>query len=142
WTAVLREVGSSSADLSVTVLLSQALVGFAIEYEARAGSLSDAIHSLAPLNTTGVPFDQAPTRAELRGDGRSRLERHGMVVVETDAKRGRVARLTPIGEWLRDAYAPTTSQVEAVWREAYGDAVITRLRSALESVGPNIEAGV
>jgi hypothetical protein len=142
WTPVLREEASSSADLCLTALLAQALVGFAIEYEARAGPLSDAIHTLAPLNTTGVPLDQAPTRAELSGDGKSRLERHGVVVVETDAERGRVARLTSIGEWLRDAYAPTTSQVEAVWREAYGDAAISRLRSALESVAPNLEAGV
>jgi hypothetical protein len=132
----------SSADLPLTALLSQALTGFAIDYEERAGPLSDAVHALSALDSKGTPFDDAPPRAELGGDGRSRLERHGIVVVESDGQSGRVARLTRIGEWLRDAYLPTAAQVEVLWRNAYGEALVTRLRSGLEAVVPRLEGGL
>jgi hypothetical protein len=128
--------------LSLTALLSQALVGFAIEYEERAGALSDVVHTLRPLDPSESSFDQAPARAQLRGDGKSRLERHGIVVVESRGPADRIARLTPMGRWLRDAYEPTTAQVEAVWRVEYGDAVVAGLRSSLEGVMPCLEAGL
>jgi hypothetical protein len=141
WKPVLRSAGSSAASLSLTALLSQALVAFAIEYETHAGSLSDAVHALAPLDPAGAPLKAAPPRAELTGTGKSRLERHGIVKVESRPGRGPIARLTSLGEYLRDAYGPTTARVEATWRDRYGEAV-SRLRSALETVFPKLEDGL
>ena len=66
WAPVLREEGVSSADLPLTALLSQALTGFAIDYEERAGPLSDAVHALPPLDSNGTPFDDAPPRVAER----------------------------------------------------------------------------
>lgn len=142
WNAVARSGGSSAASLPLTALLSQALVGFAIEYEPQAGSLSDAVHALAPLKASGMPLDEAPARAELTGTGKARLQRHGIVKVDHRGKRGPIARLTRIGKYLRDAYAPTTARVEAMWRDAYGEPAVSRLRSALEAVVPKLEDGL
>ena len=141
WVPVLRPAGSSSAkELSLVALLAQALVAFAIEYEARAGSLTDAVHALAPLDTAGTPLAELPAgaRADVNGTGKARLERHGIVEVDGDG----TVRLTAIGEWLRDAYGPTTAAVEAEWCATYGAPAVSRLRAALEAVDPRLEAGL
>ncbi len=142
WAPVLREPGSSSTDLSLTALLSQALVGFAVEYEAHLGALSDAVLTLAPLDPEGTPLEEAPWLAGLTGSGKSRLERHGIVKVTEEGKRGQVARLTRIGTYLRDEYAPATARAEALWRDLYGETGVTHLRSALEAVTAKLEDGL
>jgi hypothetical protein len=140
WMPVPRAPGSSSAGLSLVALLSQALVAFGIDYESRAGSLPDAVHALAPLDTVGMPRDVGPARAraDITGTGKARLERHRIVKVDG---RG-LARLTAVGAWLRDAYRPTTATVEAEWRADHGEQVIIRLRAALEAIRPKLEDGL
>ena len=141
WTPVLRATDgpTTTADLGLVALLSQALVGFAIEYEAHAGALTDAILTLPPFaGDGGVPFAESPAFSALTGDGRSRLERHGMVIV-VDGDDDRVAKLTDIGRWLVAAYEPTTAKVEAQWCDELGADLVTRLRTALEAVAPELE---
>ena len=144
WAPVLRADAASASDLSVTALLSQALVAFAIDYEAVAWCLSLTVHALAWLDPGGTPFLDVPPLAGLTGDGKSLLERHGIVKVDGPPrdKAKRVARLTPIGTQLRDAYGPGTSSAEARRHEVYGDTVVIELRSALEAVLPKLEPGL
>lgn len=134
WEPVLR-TGKGAKDLPITALLSQALCNFAIDYESLAGPMGWTILGLRPLNRKGgVPMADAPRFAHLSGDGRSGSERHGLVTV--GPKPQQVARLTDLGRRLCEIYEPATVAVEGRWREVYGDARVTKLRSVLERLAP------
>ena len=113
------------SSLSVLALLSQALVGFAVEYESRVpfaivvGVYLDAAFADGP-----VPLDDAPPVLMITGNGRSSLERHGAVEVD----RSKQVTLTSVGRRLRDAYRPTVAAVESSLEAT------TPLRAALEGL--------
>ena len=134
WFPVLR-AGKGAAALPLTALLSQALCNFAVDYELRSPSLGATIQGLLPIDPErGTPMREVPRFAHLSGDGRSGLERHGFVKVGPKPKQ--VAKLTPIGAHFRDVYGPYTAAVEDRWRDVYGDAVVTKVRVALEKAAP------
>jgi hypothetical protein len=134
WFPVLR-AGKGAADLPTTALLSQALCNFAIDYEAMGGALGWTIQGVLPIDPDkGTPMAEVHPFAHLSGDGRSGLERHG--VVKVGPKPRQIATLTPVGQRARASYAPQVMAVEDRWREAYGDSRVTKLRAALENHAP------
>jgi hypothetical protein len=133
WKPVLREA-KRARELSVTALVGQALCNFAIDYEVAGPPLGWTINGALLIDPTkGTPMADVPL-ACLSGDGRSGLERHGVVKVGPKPKQ--IAKLTPVGQRVREVYAPHVMTVEDRWREVYGDATVTKARAALEKVAP------
>jgi hypothetical protein len=134
WFPVLRTEKGASA-LPTTALVSQAFCNFAIDYECKYVSLGTAVLGLLPIDPkNGNPMAALPRFVDLSGDGRAGLERHGLVKVGPKPKQ--IAKLTWLGKQLREAYAPGVVAVEQRWREVYGDARVTKLRTVLEKVAP------
>ena len=134
WEPVVR-AGKDASALSTTALVSQALCNFAIDYECIAAPLGWTILGLLPIDPKqGTPMKEVPPFAHLSGDGKSGLERHG--VVKVGPKPEQIATLSEIGQRSRAAYEPATAAVEDRWRDVYGEARVAKLRSALEKVAP------
>ena len=84
--------------------MSQPLVAFTLDYEAtRRGSLAYAAF-LDAFTSEPVPLAEVPAALGVVGNGKSALERHGIVKVE--AKQ---ARLTQIGCLLYTSPSPRDS---------------------------------
>ena len=111
WTAVHRDPEADTvSSLSALALLSQALVGFAVEYESRVPfAIVVGVHLDAAFADGPVLLDDAPPVLMITGNGRSSLERHGAVEVD----RSKRVILTSVGRRLRDAYRPTVEAVES-----------------------------
>ncbi|HYD10808.1 MAG TPA: hypothetical protein VEA78_11965 [Acidimicrobiales bacterium] len=126
WKFVDRSDPQSARGLPLLALLSQALVAFTIEYEAReAGPLLWAINVQSAFDGGSMPLADVPKVLDVRGDGKSGTERHGVIAV-----RNKVATLTPIGQGMKDAYAAIVADIESAWTARHGSA----LRDALEPV--------
>ena len=80
---------------------------------------------------------EVPAALGVVGNGKSALERHGIVKVE--AKQ---ARLTQIGHARRQSYEPMVAKVTEAWRERYGDELIGELRGSLERLDAELPAGL
>ena len=126
WTAVHRDPEADTvSSLSALALLSQALVGFAVEYESRVPfAIVVGVHLDAAFADGPVLLDDAPPVLMITGNGRSSLERHGAVEVD----RSKQVILTSVGRRLRDAYRPTVEAVESSLEAT------TPLRAALEGL--------
>lgn len=123
WVPVVRGEGDTVSGLPLTALLSQALMAFLVDYEDRMPFPMATAALLAHAMPAGaVPLADVPPVLALDGAGKSGLERHGIVKV-TGRGHQRVARLTPIGVQIRDAYEPTVDDVERSWRTRYGETV-------------------
>ncbi len=134
WKPVLRE-GKTTRDLSITALVSQALCNFATDYECEGPPLGWTIHGALAIDPeNGTPLAEVPRFACLSGTGRSGLERHG--VVKVGPKPRQVAKLTPIGQRVRELYGSHVATVEQRWRDVYGEAAVTKLRAELEKLAP------
>jgi len=145
WKPVPRVDAGSAAGLPISALLSQALMDFAIRYEAGPTlALSSTVHALLKFPDGGLLLTESPPLAGLTGDGKCLLERHGLVVVDNGGgdKRMRRATLTPRGKSCRDAYGPNVARVEDEWRQAHGDATVEALRDALTHVDATLEPGL
>jgi hypothetical protein len=145
WKPVLRDGPDSAQGLPLSALLSQALMDFTIRYESGfTWALSSTVHSLLPFPDEGFLFREAPKRAYLTGDGKSLLERHGLVDVDDGGgdKKQRRATLTTRGTFARDAYEGNVARVEKEWREAHGDDAVAALRDALTDVATKLEPGL
>jgi len=136
WVPVVRAGGDTVAGLATTALLSQALVAFAIDYEAAGfGSMAAGAGLASGFGAaSSAPLRALPRRLGVNGSGKSGLERHGLVIVDPGPSTDRAARLTPLGERVRDSYTQLVTEVENAWRDRYGAASVLALRSALEDV--------
>jgi hypothetical protein len=133
WEPVLR-AGTGAKDLPITALLSQALCNFAVDYEAAGPPLGWTIQGVLQIDPKkGTPMRDVPT-ARLSGDGKSGLERHG--IVKVGPKPQQIAKLTPLGQRVREIYEPHVLLVEDRWRDVYGDSKVSRVRATLEKVAP------
>jgi hypothetical protein len=112
WKAVHRDPEADTvSSLSVLALLSEALVGFAVEYESRLfNAIVVGVYLDAAFADDSVPLADVPPVLRITGKRSSGLENHG--VVEVDRSSNHVA-LTPVGCALRDAYRPTVKAVES-----------------------------
>lgn len=134
WKPVLRE-SKTARELSVTALASQALCNFAIDYEVAGAPLGWTILGTLPIDPKkGTPMAEVGRFADLSGDGRAGLERHG--VVKVGPKPRQLATLTEVGRRVRAAYPSHAFTVEQRWRDVYGDAAVTAVRTVLEKVAP------
>jgi hypothetical protein len=143
WPRVRRGEGDTVSELSLSALLSQALVGFAIDYERHGlGPMELVTNVLQPIGDRGVALGAAPGNGLVVGDGRSVLERHLIVAVDphgTGTGEERLVRLTPRGRQWRDAYRPLVAEIEADWENRFGPDVVADLRHALEAVDRDLD---
>lgn len=129
WKAVPRENGDSVPNLSISALLSQTLVAFAICYEEK----SSLAHSLSASVIKRIP----PEGRQLQGlgdsAGISALRRHRFLRV-TRRNDNEMVHLTPRGSAVSDGYDERIREAEREWRIRFGDVPIATLRRALEDV--------
>src|SRR5207302_4595469 len=99
--------------------------GFSAEYESRTPfALIAGVYIDTAFAGDAVPLADTPPALMIAGNGKSSLERHGAIAVDTS----KMARLTPLGRMVRDRYRPTVEAVESLLDP---DAT---LRTALESL--------
>lgn len=143
WRPVVRGRDDTVSALSLTALLSQALVAFTIDCEsAGPGSLALADGLAAAFGKRdAVPLDELPPALGVTGSGRSGPERHGFLVVAADPQHPprRVATLTARGLRARDAHGPRLRSVEAMWHTRYGRDAVAGLRDALQEVDAELD---
>jgi hypothetical protein len=134
WRPVARRSHDPAAGLPLPALLSQAVVAFAIDYEAGDTRSLAAVSVLAGIDDGGVPA------ARFRPDGFWRG--HGSLTAEVPAPegRGKVVHLTAAGRALAADHGPRSAAVERAWRDRHGDELVTTVRTAAEAltraVGP------
>lgn len=139
WRPVVRSSDRADIDtLPIDAVLAQLLCAFASDYEQeRVGAIAVAL-MLAHAADTWVPVGEFPAEAAVTGEGKSLLERHGLVSLSIDPSvplreghQGELVQPSPAGRAIRDAYRPVTDKVEQQWRTRYGMRVVDGLRSAL-----------
>jgi DNA-binding MarR family transcriptional regulator len=152
WKPVRRASGSEEAvaALPVYALLSQALVGFALDYEeeddgwfVRRGTYFVGAGVLRHVADAGTPVDIPPFRPWLPFWARYMLPRHGLGDIERDpATRADVFRLSDRGRAWRDGHDGEVDRVTARWEATYGQATTAELTDALTALAPNLPAGL
>ena len=140
--------GDRTADLDLSVLLSQALLMFTIDFERESRlSLSISANALRLLNEKGVRLRDLPSLTGVSKEAISVsvkfLERHGCLLVEADptASRAKLARLTPKGLNAQEKYRRILGAVEEQWSARFGEGTILGLRQALEALVDQTEDG-
>lgn len=127
WKAVPRTCAIVSG-LSLSALVSQTLVAFAMGYERR---------SPVALSVSASVIRRIPVEGRsLKGLGHSvdvsSLLRHGFL--RLDPGKGDTVWLTPMGLAVSSAHDGWIDSVELDWGQKYGSKSIAKLRSTLESV--------
>ncbi|MGH3249023.1 MAG: SAM-dependent methyltransferase [Trebonia sp.] len=141
------------ADLPLWALLSRPLLAFAWQYEAEPGpSLAIGANILRALTADGLRTKDIPGLAGVSKESVAMamgvLRKSGVVAEGPDPAGGRfkVTRLTARGVVLRDEYPALAADIERDWRTRFGDARVTALRDALESLAggdpPGLWAGL
>jgi hypothetical protein len=134
WAPVLREGAGDVKRLPTHALLSQALVAFTIDFEEQGWrTMAGSAFLTRAMPTRSVAFDSLPKVLEVAGNGRSGLERHGILRV-TGKDDARVATLTKTGEWIRDNHDSIIDRVTRLWRDRYGADVVDALAASLAAV--------
>ena len=130
--------GGGAAQPDLSVLLSQALLMFTIDFERESDlSLALSANVLRVLSAEGVRVRDLPLRAGVSKEAASLsvgfLERHGHIVVEPDpaASRTKLARLTPQGGRTLDAGRRLLGGIEERWRAQHGPDTVRALRESL-----------
>jgi methyltransferase (TIGR00027 family) len=136
------------AGLPLPALLSRVVLSFALEYEPEAGqSLAAAATVLRVLGQDGTRLRDLPSLAGLSKAAvrwaLGVLTRAGLAAAEPDpaARRGQVARLTPVGQRAQRRYHELTGAIEQRWRERFGDGAVIALRAALEPLATAPDGG-
>lgn len=133
WKAVPRESGDTVSSLSLSALLSQAWVAFAMEYENR----SPVALSLSSEVIKRIPAEGRPLHELGHSLGVSALVRHGFVRLSR-SRGSETATLTPTGFSVSEAYDRRLREVEAEWCARFGKQSVTALRQALEGITGDI----
>ena len=148
WPVVMRSDGGTESTLSLSALLSQALMAFTIDYDSDAegvfGGLGGAVTFFRFVGNEGMPLGEASRIGDVTGTGRSNLERHRLVVVEAGRHRAdeRLVTLTSRGRRVRDTYPVLVVEIERRWRAQYGAKLIDDLRTSLEALDDQLENGL
>ena len=143
WRPVRRATGADAVDvdrLPLYALLSQAFVGFALDYEGEGhGAFEIAATVLRHLRDDGTPLvpplfpEGLPRKAEYTVPrfalGEVVRDRDGRTDVLHPSERGRA--------W-RDAYEPTVARVTVAWRRSYGAAVVDEVAAAAAALGAGL----
>jgi DNA-binding MarR family transcriptional regulator len=134
-------VTHDAAPLGLSVLVSQALLAFTLDFESESDlPLPIAANVLRVLDEDGVRIRDLPRLTGVSKEATSMslgfLERKGHLVIDLDpaATQVKVARLTPNGRNAQDAYRQLLGRIEERWHATYGDAEVRRLRRSLEGL--------
>jgi hypothetical protein len=143
WAPVIRKDADTASGLGLTAILSQLLVWYTIDYSEQGGAALVIAEGLVRgFGTKDVaPIEDLPPVLGVSGTGRSGLERHHVVSVQTPtADSGiKVAQLTTIGQRVRDDYGALVRSIERDWADRYGSSTVTTLRRSLESLLPALD---
>jgi DNA-binding MarR family transcriptional regulator len=141
WAALTRRPGATAPGLDLSVLLSRALLAFALDFERESQlSLTISANALRILGDRGVAVRDLPRLAGVSKEAISMsvgfLERNGYVAVEPDpaAARTKLARLTPKGQRAQEAYRLLLAAIEERWETRFGADSIGGLRAALQGL--------
>ena len=117
-------------DLSLSTLLSRALLAFAMEFEHESDlSLGICANVVRVLDEKGVRLRDIP---ELSGVSKEAIAMAIGVLKKKDVVEvEKVVRLTSRGAAAKDAYLRRLSMVEKRWRERFGEDIIGALREAV-----------
>jgi DNA-binding MarR family transcriptional regulator len=125
--------------LALSALLSRALLAFALEFESESDlSLAISANVLRILDVKGVRVQDLPHLSGVSKEAISMamgiLQKNRLAVAGPDpgGSRAKVARLTPKGEEVREAYRKRLRVIEERWRTRYGEKTIRSLRESLE----------
>jgi hypothetical protein len=141
WVPVPRTDPGAVHALALHALLSQALMAFTIDVEERTGFPMGMAAMLArSMPGPTAPLTALPQLLGVTGNGKSLLERHGLMRV-SGAESAKIAALTPLGERVRDAHASTVAATEESWHQRHG-AAAPELAGALAAVEARLPAGL
>jgi hypothetical protein len=134
WAPVFRDGLGDVERLPMHALLSQALVAFTIDFEEQGWrTMAGSALLVRAMPTRSVAFDSLPEVLSVAGDGKSALERHGILRV-SGHDDARIATLTKTGEWICDNHDSIIDRVTQEWRNRYGADVLDALIASLAEV--------
>ena len=141
WVPAPRADREAVRTLALHALLSQTLMAFTIDVEERTGFPMGIAAMLAQsMSGPTTPLAALPRLLGVTGNGKSLLERHGLLQVSGTGS-AKLATLTPMGERVRDAHAPTVTATEQNW-QAGNRTDYAELAVALAAVDPRLPAGL
>lgn len=138
---------ATGGQLPLTALLSRVLLAFAMEFEEGFElSLALCANLLRVLDEQGVSVRELPARSGVSKEsiemGMGFLKKRGAVTLATErGRRGKVARLTPLGRAAQDAYRERVRRIEAGWQKRWGKTRLAELRKTLERLAIEDEDG-
>lgn len=131
--------GGIVSRLDLSVLLSQVLLAFTIDFERESNvSLPISANALRVLDEQGVRVRDLPRLTGVSKEALNMamgfLEKHHYLVVERDPtdSRTKLARLTAKGLQAQDAYRQLLDVIEECWQARFGRDEIGKLRESLE----------
>ena len=116
WPVVPRDSPDDSNNMPMSALLSQALTGFAIEYEMEnLGRLGHILSLFRYIGDDGVPLETVRSAGGITGNGRSLHERHMNIVLERGkpSDNSRTVYLSPKARRARDSYSSLVYEIES-----------------------------
>lgn len=137
WPVVFRDSKKSVEKYPISVLLSHALAGYALDYEMhRLGNLGHVLKVFRYVDDNGVPLGTVRKKGKITGGGKSLHERHLNLVLEPGkpANDSRLVYLTPKARRARDAYPYLVHSIEEKWKDRFGRSPLSELRVALEEL--------
>lgn len=137
WPVILRDSLDDSSNMPMSALLSQALAGFAIEYEMEnLGRLGHILSLFRYIGNEGVRLESVRSAGGITGNGRSLHERHMNIVLEPGkpTDNSRTVYLAPKARRARDSYSFLVYELESRWRRRYGEEAMNDLRDSLEAL--------
>lgn len=137
WPVVPRASRDVSNQMPLSALLSQALAGFAVEYEMEnLGRLGHILTLFRYIGDEGVPLGEVRTSGGITGNGRSLHERHMSIVLENGkpSDNSRTVYLSPKSRRARDSYSFLVNDLESRWSRRFGQSVLNDLRDSLVSL--------
>jgi hypothetical protein len=131
------EGGETNHPPPLSALLSQALLGFALEFNQKSraplvlcGNVIRVLSEDNPARVADLPALTGGSPEAVDIDWRIKP----YVVVESDpnGKRGKVVRLSPAGASAKKAYYRSSEEIEAEWENRFGTSEVRPLRLSLE----------
>jgi hypothetical protein len=135
WKPVFRNKGDSVSSLSISSLVAQTLMAFAIDYE-RVPPVALALSASVIMH---IPPKGRLVNELGNSVGVAALIRHGFLRVTGERDR-LTAFLTQRGQTVNARYDERIGAVETDWCERFGNVAVAQLRRTLEEVTGTVPA--